>query len=1322
MSTNPNHFTMQTIEGCFVIPSYQRGYRWTPNDAEKLLDDLIQCSTMQYCLQPLELQTIKDTSNGSVTNMRVIDGQQRLTTLYLIARALNINNNSPKWDIFYETEDKRISDIWEEDSNSSNQSEHKTINDDFRDKVKNMIIEFLKDEEHQKAIRPFFEGEKEIILLTHFVDEDNTTNGRLEKGQDVFNRLNAGKTPLTSTELIRALYMVNSSMLGEQAKIEISKEWETMENTLNKDDFWVMFETKGLRDTPTRVDLLFALVLTAMNMGTIKEDEAKSSTLLEREKTNPKSIYEELESIVKEKKISLKEIWYRVLRCFWWMQSCYDDIELYNYLGWIKETTKYRASSIYCKFLRYPSIDHFKKAVIGIIRESIINYQGVLDPNNKENRICIRYGNPHSKDLLLLLNILSSNKQKERFRFDLLGFYDIEHIDSQTPNDLSDPETKKEWMESILLENILVKGIKNEEEAKKRAEEIINGGGFDEFVKNYSNYCKDKGILLKDDEKDSIGNLALLNQEINRSYKNAIFPQKRKRIIDAIIEGSQYIPVCTSKAFMKFYTKDVSEITCWTHNDYKSYEKSMNILLNDFLGLDCSLSKDQFHSVYISKSDSSGKGVQREDSSSENNRRDTAYKSINKFEALLDEYSICIPKIQRLYVQGRKDSRGKSCLQAFASALINSVTENAPLSLDMIYGIYSNGTFQPLDGQQRLTTLLLLAWILGIPQNKVNKWSFKYESRRSTELFIDNLLNTPAINRISKEEYNQKYESKTKHIKNSRKKPDYLPLCREYIKKTDWFLPVWERDSGINGMLEMLDSLYCKLCSHDNQTNRLLNLDSISFSINYLDVSDCLYDQIFLKMNSRGRELTLWDNVKAILDKHVPEKDTTWRKDIDTTWPQDLWDKIKIDEKKHVKINVLNDIILDLIASALKYAGYTSPVYNTFELDTWFENQEEKNANNIYQFFSCASDLLSMFSINDFYSISPKFWPNYNKTIIFDKTSNLYKHLCVFFALKRFSGCKEDQADWMRIVWNIVENSQITDIESFVKALKLLTELLDKTNSGKNILTCLAQGYDSENNSVKAGFIKIDFSREQILEECQKAYQIVQDIAFKELILDAEQNLFFFGCIRFLFRDSSNMPSWKDFDNKLKVCKSFFRPQDNSWLVNNISSLAHDYISNAIAFEQIYNKRLFNNNYMVWKSIFEDPGCAYPVHCLLTCQKQNKPSSDGRLEWAKKIPCDYVCLNNPESRLFYYSGYRLALYKSYSRASCDFLYFEARDSFLRNNKNIVVDASCIVGDLYSGWDIVFCVSSDCQIDNKSYQKGKKYIYKSDGNMEYTDSI
>ena len=402
----------------FLIPSYQRGYRWQKEDVKKLLKDLVTFTGSDYCLQPLELQKTTCPRSLQIDDyenyIRVVDGQQRLTTLSIIAKVLNIKL---EWDIYYYylTETKFLSNLLADDY------KEETINAHFRHEVEKTVEEFAEKD----AVAKYFDGENNIVFPIHFLPDDNGEVVEADKGQNAFNRLNAGKTPLTSSELIRALYMVHDSGLDEQQRMEISKEWELIENTLSNEQFWHMFNAVGLEKTPTRIDLLFALVLK------INLREAKN---------NPRIVYEALESGYYERKLDLKKVWGAVMNCFWWMQSCHEDIECFNYLCWLAMCTDNQASTVYDAHQRYPVMEDFKKSLVKMIQES-----GVCD-------IPMRYGEPKLKYLLLLCNVLECNNGKERLRFEPLDKYDIEHIDSQTPNDLSETDDRREWLGSVFDE------------------------------------------------------------------------------------------------------------------------------------------------------------------------------------------------------------------------------------------------------------------------------------------------------------------------------------------------------------------------------------------------------------------------------------------------------------------------------------------------------------------------------------------------------------------------------------------------------------------------------------------------------------------------------------------------------------------------------------------------------------------------------------------------------------------------------------------------------------------------------------------------------
>ena len=490
-----------------------------------------------------------------------------------------------------------------------------------------------------------------------------------------------------------------------------------------------------------------------------------------------------------------------------------------------------------------------------------------------------------------------------------------------------------------------------------------------------------------------------------------------------------------------------------------------------------------------------------------------------KFEELMSTYRIRVPKIQRTYVQGRQDTYGKKCLKGFASVLVDSVCNSMPCPLDMVYGIATaDKAFYPLDGQQRLTTLLLLAWLCGRTQH--GKWSLDYESRRASELFIRNLLGTPA-------------PSLPKDIEVPKDR-EYPPCCTSYIMAQPWFLPVWKDDPGIAGMLEMLDSLAYRLAKQ-HSSDKSFDIDGITLNVNCLDVTAKAYDHIFLKMNSRGRQLTTWENVKAVIDKYVPEQSQEWKRNINLEWPEAIWPKVEKD------INRLDSNMLAVISEALKYAGYKEKAEDTFELDNWMKD----NPTEVKQFFACADTLLSATGVDE--GLNKALTPSWSDNPLLPDLgtvgSECRKRLAAYYASR-----KSANEEWMRVVWNIVENSDAGG--NLPAALHLIDELALHCD---DILGFLARD----------GKVESGFAREQMKEEREKATQVLSqgklDDAWYEAIKEAEGYSYLKGCISALFpTDECKGGDVEFFRQRLLLLKSLIDDKNDSYhfvkvLISNLS-------------------------------------------------------------------------------------------------------------------------------------------------------------------------
>ena len=1239
----------------FSIPFYQRGYRWTSDNVKKLLDDLVEFVGQQegsYCLQPIVLQKLDE------NKYRVVDGQQRLTTIALIMSVFNEPETPRSWKITYDAENgKELQDLIDKTGLNS-------INDYFRKNALETIKTFKKDtfekgnekqKEQYKSIKDLFEGHssKDIYFIKYFVKDD-------KDGYDAFQRLNAGKTPLTSSELIRALYMVGSSGLSEQDKMEVSKEWELIETTLRNEQFWFMFNAKGLHDTATRIDLLFALVLSTYYGQQNSEKEFK----LEDIKANPRIVFDRLD----EKQIDLKSLWDEILRCFWWMQSCYSDTELFNYLGWIREFTDVSAKSIYNDWLNNQKIEDFKQCVKDLVREKFknIQFEEIAYQSMKADEL---------RKIFVLFNIFECNNTDVKFRFDLYseGEWDIEHIDSQTPNQLNNDKEKQNWLYYAYKE-INSKELENnsgelweriKEEHKKICQENkLEWNNLDKFIhENISmeglddktKYIFDLLQTTKEniENEHQIGNLALLNMNINRSYKNAIFPQKRRIIRDCINSGKYYIPPCTQRAFMKFYTTSSSKILCWTNSDFEDYSAVLKKWFDNFIKYeDIDNPNNTQYKLQLFKKPQENRR-QKANTQDPNLANISSLISINEkcnFIDFINKYNIIIPKIQRLYVQGRLDKKGLKCLNEFAIVLVNSVVKSEPCVLDLVYGIESEdkSSFYPLDGQQRLTTLLLLSWLcfkhinIDINQNKEddkNKKHFNYQSRRSNEFFIEKLLETDPRSFLDYKKpdgYDDKLEGK-----------NYLDTCSKAIKKSDWFLPIWEKDPGISGMLEMLDSLYDKILNigseklislHNNDVKigKLFDFSNIKFYVTYLNTKDKLYDHIFLKMNSRGKELSTWDNVKAILDLTAPEG-CEWKLKIQN-WYEKMWILFSKDNNSPniedgdnkmthiVKIEDVDNKMIDIVNLSLKCYGFDKGAEQTFALEDWLsgDKSEEGKIETIKAFYdTCGHFYECLFEEHNIET-----FPEWAKQYAIDVTSNttvkdFYRPLLAFYAQKL-----SDNKKWLRFSLNMIENT-VDQESSFISLFKLLrnVSVANDFDGGNGIYNVLSTELFKQPS-------------EQLQEEIAKAKQILnpkdgsvlpalpedwkpsEKWDWKAAIIEAEKTAFFKGAIRFLFTDEDGNNDWGNFAEKWEKAQSYY---DENGLNSEWQDvrLLKAMISRQTNFSTMWHwHTIFNNTKENWRSLLLNKQWQGPVHHILMGEVNVIDNSDSNI--ARLLEKDFL--------------------------------------------------------------------------------------------------
>lgn len=527
----------------FSIPHYQRGYRWTEKEVEALLNDLLAFAKSDareesYCLQPLVLQEM---SNGQ---LRVVDGQQRLTTLAIILQSLGVET---RWDIRYTAEGGRqLKDLLK--------TPGKTINDYFRIKAMAKVKQWLgEDSSRTESLRSVLQGEggKRVLFLRYDLPKIEGPEVDKDEGHGAFQRLNAGKTALTSSELIRALYMEARNGLEDVEKADIAKEWDLIESAMADESFWSIWNNSRFRDVPTRMDFLFSIVLNVDS---------------EKARQDPLRVYREFE------KVELRKSWEETLRCWWWMQSCHADVNIRHLIGWLSIFTAHETRVLYREQWKGSAgcrMEAFKRRLRKIVAESI----------GDEDIDSFRYDTCDSATLrkvFVLLNMLEAERRGTCFRFDLYrnDSWDVEHIASQTDNPLVKKEDREEWLR-----------LAESEMSEAEKEDLEKFTTFEEKWQEVWKLFEEAGDTISD--KDAMGNLALLDSATNRSYKNAIFPAKRRRILlelpEEVRQGRKYVPPATESAFAKTFSPSAAQMRYWSESDAKMYRQAMKDLFDGFM-------------------------------------------------------------------------------------------------------------------------------------------------------------------------------------------------------------------------------------------------------------------------------------------------------------------------------------------------------------------------------------------------------------------------------------------------------------------------------------------------------------------------------------------------------------------------------------------------------------------------------------------------------------------------------------------------------------------------------------------------------------------
>tara|TARA_B110000908_G_scaffold164780_1_gene213263 strand:+ start:538 stop:2358 length:1821 start_codon:yes stop_codon:yes gene_type:complete len=577
----------------FFIPSYQRGYRWKELQVQQLLDDIWefrsnaenQTKVAFYCLQPIVVSKHINEETQEL-EWEVIDGQQRLTTLFIILDYLKeglVFLVKEKYIIHYQT--RKNSGAFLNNINVAQNEEnidyfhfcevHTAVKKWFADKDGTAKINFL------TTLLNDNETGKNVKVIWYDVSEENISN---KYAIDIFTRLNIGKIPLTNAELIKALFLKKDNFNEHEASLEqiqIASEWDAIEKQLQNDDFWYFIYTpKKDVHYENRIEYIFDL----MKQKPIDAELHYTFYEFQKDFTTVLSI---------DKKPDVRKIWLEIKRYFLTFEEWFNNRELFHLIGYLVTfDTSIRSLK---NFSETKTKLQFKKKLHDLVKSVAIPKPKIEDEVFElEN---LSYGDSPIKKILLLFNIqtiLTTNDTDIKFPFHRFKTenWDIEHIRSQTDKNIA-PNERKEWMEDIYE---YLTGETWQAETKNNSlhtthQEIIGQltmllssatvteGEFFKLYDSVKTAFREKNEPV---DKDSINNLALLDAKTNRSYGNAMFPIKRNTIIKNDMTGV-FVPICTKNVFLKSYSTNLSEIMYWSDDDAKDYLKAMKSVLSKYL-------------------------------------------------------------------------------------------------------------------------------------------------------------------------------------------------------------------------------------------------------------------------------------------------------------------------------------------------------------------------------------------------------------------------------------------------------------------------------------------------------------------------------------------------------------------------------------------------------------------------------------------------------------------------------------------------------------------------------------------------------------------
>lgn len=590
--------------------------------------------------------------------------------------------------------------------------------------------------------------------------------------------------------------------------------------------------------------------------------------------------------------------------------------------------------------------------------------------------------------------------------------------------------------------------------------------------------------------------------------------------------------------------------------------------------------------------------------------------------ALLSRYRVVIPGIQRHYVQGANNPKAESVRKQFIKEIFTAIEKKQnEFNLHFIYGpINTNGedSFVPVDGQQRLTTLWLIARYAvekAEPSDRKDLLSllsrFTYEDRINAKRFCQALT-----------------------CENSRwditQDPNPDILCQ------DWFVDYWKEDETVASMIRMLSTIHEEWNKHQDTITAEDVLEGIASKIRFELKIDAFGDDIYMKMNARGLQLTQWENFKGKFSEDLCEDKKEW-------WVKEMEELSNrfftcSDEQHELPDNAFFALYARIMAYEARESGVDCG-NSIKQLATYTHNHNTWSQIELpfvpYSDFSGITNNESIAStvadtcvkmIKTVLASAQNIVPYFGDSKLFDtffhpqNGNELDFTLCCYEYFKKFVNEDVDTTHFLkalRLMWNILENvdkQYEKKTDNRVELVKKFIDLGDQTL------------YSPQIKEIEK---EIENAPEQAKEEAEKAKQMhCNDKSmpndwneetlgkwsnWNDAIEKAEECAFFHGSIRFLYEKNSNgKTTWENFATKLSNCMDLFvsegLSEDKKVKANQVL------ISHCEDWKKLIRKPVFDAKKESWKQVLTDSSLSECVNGLLLSPNEIVDNHNGIIQ------------------------------------------------------------------------------------------------------------